>query len=263
MVKRRMSPGPAPPVMFWMEVMTMAYRCVATSMTGLVQQVVCNYLPHDYWFHVTGRVPEGKDAEAIDEKLIQKYGIDLSRQSRFRRKQRGRGNVHYVRFAERFILLATRGHHLFFREEKARIRDARKVPIRLGGYSLMCRRDGMDKKRYRVRVQVSREAYRKWLEYYVSRARELSAERLARELYGFPFEPYAPVRRQMLTILRVVNNVRSELGLEKLDWGVLRYRRRIVRPFESHDLDGIYRVANNHDWDCGSLAISDGSVVKG
>jgi hypothetical protein len=204
-------------------------------MVGLVQQVACNYLPHGYWFFVIGQVPEGKDAQAIDEKLIQKYKIDMSRQMRSRRKRRGRANVHYVRFENQFILLANRGRHLFFEEEKAKIRDAREVPIRLGGYSLMCKRDGASNAetgdRYRVRVQVCREVYRDWRNYFVERACDFSAERLARELYAFPYEPYGPVRRQALRILYLVNKVRSGRGLEKLDWSVLRFRRQVVKPF--------------------------------
>lgn len=216
----------------------MTYRCAASSMVGLVQQIACNYLPHGYWFFVVGRVPEGKDALTIDEKLIQKYGIDMSRQMRSRRKRRGRANVHYVRFEDQFILLATRGRHLFFEEERAKIRDAREVPIRVGGYSLMCKKDGSsaaakDGDRYRVRVQVCREVYRDWRNYFVERARDCSADQLARELYCIPYEPYAPVRRQALMILRLVNKVLVGRGLEKLDWSVLRYRRQVVKPFEA------------------------------
>lgn len=216
----------------------MTYRCVAGSMVGLVQQLACNYLPHGYWFFVMGKVPDDKAPEAVDEKLIQKYKIDMSRQTRARQKRRGRANVHYVRFEDQFILLATRGRHLFFEEEKERILDARKVPIRMGGYSLMCRKDessaqGKAESRYRVRVQICREVYRDWRNYFVERAESWSADRLARELYNFPYEPYAPVRRQVLMILRLVNKKRSEQGLEKLDWSVLRFRRRVVKPFEA------------------------------
>lgn len=216
----------------------MAYRCVAGSVVGFVQQVACNYLPHGYWFYVLGSIPEGKDRRGVDEKLIGKYGMDVSRQTRSRRKRRGEANVHYVRYGEQFILLATHGRQVFFEEEKDSIRDARKEPIRFGGYSVSCRKDGFANgdtragNKYRVRVQVCREVYRDWRGYFVERAAEYSAERLARELYGFPYEPYAPVRQQMLGILRVVNKVRSEQGLEKMDTSVLRYRRKVVKPFE-------------------------------
>ena len=56
----------------------MQYRAEATSVEGFVQQIACCYLRHGYWFFVTGRVPAGKDPHAVDEKLIKKYGIDVS-----------------------------------------------------------------------------------------------------------------------------------------------------------------------------------------
>jgi len=62
-----------------------------------------------------------------------------------------------------------------------------------------------------------------------------STERLALEFYRFPFEPYAPVRRQMLTLLRLVNSVRKRAGHEQLPYTVLPLRRRIVRPFDHNE----------------------------
>ena len=62
-----------------------------------------------------------------------------------------------------------------------------------------------------------------------------SDDELARQLYCEPFEPYAPVRRQMLNILRAVNERRKTAGLETLTPKVLRYRRRIVKPFHWGD----------------------------
>jgi hypothetical protein len=43
---------------------------------------------------------------------------------------------------------------------------------------------------------------------------------------------HAPVRKQLLGLLRRVNARRKEVGLAVLGPEVLRYRRRIVRPFE-------------------------------
>ncbi len=47
-----------------------------------------------------------------------------------------------------------------------------------------------------------------------------------------PYEPYAPVRQQLLTLLRLVNRLRQSVGREAISPKVLRLRRRIVRPFE-------------------------------
>src|SRR5947209_4462088 len=99
----------------------MQYRCEATSAEGFVQQIASCYLPHGYWFYVTGFVPEGKDPRRVDEKLLDKYGIARSRQSRARRKLAGFANLHYLRFERTFVLLATHGTHPFFEEEGDRI----------------------------------------------------------------------------------------------------------------------------------------------
>ena len=80
----------------------MPYQCVATSVAGFVQQLACNYLPHGYWFYVTGHMPEKKDPRAVDEKLLGKYDIALSRQSRARRKLAGYANLHYLRHGRAF-----------------------------------------------------------------------------------------------------------------------------------------------------------------
>ena len=50
------------------------------------------------------------------------------------------------------------------------------------------------------------------------------------------FEPYAPVRRQLLNILRAVNRARHEAGFEAVPASVLRLRRRIVKPFGQEHL---------------------------
>ena len=48
----------------------MAYRCVAISVAGFVQQLAVSYIANGYWFYVTGRIPEHKDPAVIDVKLI-------------------------------------------------------------------------------------------------------------------------------------------------------------------------------------------------
>ena len=104
--------------------------------------MACNYLPHGYWFYVTGRVPDGKDPRQVDAKLIDKYEIDLSRAARSRRKQLGYANLQYLRYGRFFVLLATHGKHLFFEEEAASMRDIRRIPLRFAGYSISYRHGG-------------------------------------------------------------------------------------------------------------------------
>ena len=223
--------------------MEMTYRCEAQSTIGFVQQLASNYLPHGYWFYVTGYVPAEKDPGALDTKLIGKYDIDLSRQSRCRRKLSGRANLHYLRHGRFFILLATHGQHGFFASEAGSLRDARRSPIQFAGYSLSVRPggflrmyEGMEHAvpdgKLRVRVQIAREQYRDLKAYFLDIATRRSPERLAAEFYNVPFEPYSPIRKQLLNLLRLVNEARQVAGMEKLPPTVLRYRRQIVKPFE-------------------------------
>ena len=220
----------------------MKYQYEATSLTGFVQYLASNVLPHGYWFYVTGCVPEGKDPQAVDQKLTENYECLLSRQERARRKQTGHANVRYLRFGRLWVLLATKGEHAFFRSEP-RIRDIRRVPLQVGGYSLWVKRghylqtdpstgkaapDG----RYRCRVLIGRDTYRELLAYFENIACHRSVETLRRELLAIPFEPYAPVRRQLLNILRQVNQRRRAAGYSKLDNSAIRYHRQPVKPFE-------------------------------
>lgn len=220
----------------------MEYRCVATSLEGFVQQLGSNILPHGYWFYVTGCVPADKDPEAVDRKLIEKYGVAISRQQRARRKLAGQANLHYLRFDRIWVILATHGRHTFFEEEAASIRDVRKVPIHVGGYSLSVKRGHFLKKqreedeampdgRMRVRVQIGRERYRDLRGYLLSIACHRSQDTLAHELRSVPFEPYAPIRRQLLNLLRLINAKRQSAGYARVLPAVLRYRRRITHPF--------------------------------
>ena len=184
----------------------------------------------------------------MDAKLLAKYGIGLSRQSRARRKRVGIANVHYLRFERFFVLLATHGHHPFYDHEGDNIRDVRRVPIKFAGYSISVKKGGYKKKaspgsrairddKWRVRVQIGQEHYRNLKAYYLDVAIRRSAEQLGREFYNLPYEPYAPVRQQLLNALRLVNKDRKTAGLESVGPKVLRYQRRIVRPFDPVETD--------------------------
>lgn len=221
----------------------MPYRCEATSLEGFVQILASNYLPHGYWFYVTGRVPAGKDPNQIDAKLIEKYGIGLSRQQRARRKLQGMANVHYVRYGNFFVILATHGKHPFFAAEQSAVKDIRKHPLQFRGYSLTMRRGGFLKKdsgdesptpdgRYRVRVTIGRKAFRNLQADLVDKAAHRAVDTLRWELWNQPFEPYAPIRKQYLMVLRQMNRIRSALGYDRVPTDAIRYQRRIVKPFE-------------------------------
>ena len=106
----------------------------------------------------------------------------------------------------------------------------------------------MPDSKWRVRVQIERELFKGLKAYLLDIAPHRSAAALAAELRDLPFEPYAPVRQQLLNLLRYTNRRREVAGLESINTSVLRFRRRIVRPFEpgetpAGELQGTVRVA--------------------
>ena len=140
------------------------------------------------------------------------------------RKQAGRANLHYIRYRDTFVLLASHGEHAFFAEEAGQIRDVRREPLKVLGYAIGVRAG-------RVSVRVERDEYRNLRAYFRGLATRGPAAALAEELAALPYEPYAPVRRQLLGLLGLVNRARKEAGLDQVPLSCLRLRRRIVSPF--------------------------------
>jgi hypothetical protein len=219
-----------------MERGAMLYRCVASSPEGLVQQVAVSYLRHGYWFYVAGLVPRGKDPSQVDRKLVAKYDIAVSERERSRRKRRGLANMQYIRYRNWFLLLATDGHHQFKQEERSQIRDCRRVPIRFEGYSISYRRSGVTPPggapiKWRSCVRIDDETYRELKAFFLERACHRSVENLSADFARVPYARYAPVRRQLLILLRRVNEARARMGFQPVPYAALRLKRDIVTPF--------------------------------
>lgn len=206
----------------------MIYRCETVSVEGFVQQLAISYIGHGYWFYVTGVVPEHKDPERVDEKLLEQYDAGLSKWARARRRRAGLANVHYIRHDRFFVLIASRGEHRFFQDEPNH-KDVRRDAIRFGGYSIGYRM-GVDRRSH-PSVRIHPEEYRKLKAHLLSVACHRSVENLIAEFQRVRFEPYAPVRRQLLNLLRAVNRLRKSAGFEPVPMTSLRLRRRVVRPF--------------------------------
>lgn len=204
----------------------MDYRCEATTLEGLVQQLAVCYVGRGYYFYVQGRVPDGKNPRDIDRKLTHRYDITPQKWRRARRKADGLANLQYIRFGRTFFLLCSEGRHeAFWLREEAAIRDVRRNAIRFGGYQIG-HRGG------HVQVRIDPETYRELRAYYVDLACRRSRDTLISEFYRFPFEPYAPIRRQAFNMLREVNRRRKRAGYELVPTSCIWLKRRIVKPFE-------------------------------
>jgi hypothetical protein len=221
----------------------MDYKYEVTSLTGFLQRVATHLLPKGYYFFVQGTLPEGKDSSALDAKLLTKYDVIKTEGARRWRKQQGLGNVQYVRFKGSWIILATHGNHAIREGEGGNLKDVRRTPIRVGDYSVTVKRGNFLRKgsideaarpdgRWRVRVLIAREPYRDLCAYFLSIACHRRVDTLGEELFLLPYEPYAPVRKQLLKLLRLINAKRQAAGYSKIPPTCLRFRREIVRTFE-------------------------------
>jgi hypothetical protein len=145
--------------------------------------------------------------------------------------------MQYIRCGRFFLLMATKGDHPFKDAERDQIRDVRRVPIKFAGYSISFRRGGRTRQgepdpKWHAHVEIERAQYRLLRDYFLDRAVHRRAETLARAFYRIEFEPYAPIRRQLLAILRRVNRKRAGHGYEPIAVDSLRLRHAVVRPFE-------------------------------
>lgn len=202
----------------------MRYRCVATSVEGFIQQLAVAYVARGYFFYVTGWIPPHKDRQAVDEKLVEQYQIDLSKWARARRKQLGQASLQYLRHEDFFVLLATHGRHPFFEREGGNVRDIRRRALTYAGYAVGFRGG-------HVQVRIDLPQYRLLKAWFEEEATRRSVPSLAKAFYDLPFEPYYFVRRQEFNMLRAVNRRRNAAGLPAVPTECIWLKRRPVKPF--------------------------------
>jgi hypothetical protein len=84
-------------------------------------------------------------------------------------------------------------------------------------------------------VRIATAQYKELVEAFLNSALTSSGETLAARFKSLPFEPYGPVKVQLRRLLQRVNEVRRSAGLSRIDPGVLRTKRRAIRPFAGGD----------------------------
>lgn len=211
---------------------------VVESVEEFVKRLAVLLVPNGYFFYVLGKVPEGKDPLAVDRKLVGKYGLDVSKWARYRQKKRGEAKIQYLRHKGTFVLVATHGHSSFFAEEP--FKDLRRSPLKVFGYALS-HRGGHS------HVRVELEEFKRLRQHFAGSAVKRSEAELFSMLRGLPFEPYAPVRRQYLQLLRDVNRRRKAAGLERVRVEAVRLRRSTSETRQLRGTPGAMHPAESSD----------------
>jgi hypothetical protein len=230
----------------------MKSRHVIASIDGMVA-ILVNLISKGYRYYFTGTIGDSAKRPVRDSRMLDYYEADLPKWTRERRRQRGEANFRYLRFEDWFVVLATEGTaSRFWHEDRKRIHDVRNIPIRFKGYSISYRQGGWkDRKlwadplvrehdmKWHVRVQLDAETYAGVKAYFLNVATHRQADFLSREFLDLQFQPYRPVREQLLAILRAVNRERQLAGCQRIPYSVIRYRRRTGKVFVATDAGGV------------------------
>ena len=101
--------------------------------------------------------------------------------------------------------------------------------------------------KWHAHVRIADDTYRQLRDHLLDLATHRSADNLAREFAQIPFARYAPIRRQLLNILRAVNERRKQQNFELLTHSVLNLRRTpvpvYVRPEATESQDSTVQEA--------------------
>ena len=205
------------------------YQHVATSIAGFIQQVAVGYVCRGYFFYVCGVIPESKNPSKTDEKIINQYGIAISKFTRSRQRRTGAAGIQYLRHGRFFVILATKGTHPFFQQEQNNIEDIRRTPLQFCGHSIGCVEHD---KKMRPSVRIARNRFKELKSEFTANAVHRSLGELERDFNRLPFEPFAPVRGQLLMLLRAVNRLRKTASLPLVPFSALRLHRKPVKPFD-------------------------------
>ena len=97
------------------------------------------------------------------------------------------------------------------------------------------RRPAVAHPKWHACVRIDPRTYKQLKAFFLDRACHRSVENLAGDFARVPYGRYAPIRRQLLTIHRAVNEARSRNGFAPVPPSALRLRRTIVRRFDKAD----------------------------
>jgi hypothetical protein len=145
------------------------------------------------------------DLEAVDRKVIQRYGITKDRKKRLREREKGGASIQAFRLWRRLYLFATEGEHLFYQREKD-IKDVIEVPVRIGNYQVSLRNE-------KVVVELTPYHYRRMRRFFLVHGMKHDPVRAEALFRGIRLLSYPGVIRQRQKILGALNRRRKRGGL--------------------------------------------------
>ena len=93
----------------------------------------------------------------------------------------------------------------------------------------------MIKGRHAPCVRIDKPTYKQLKALFLERATHRSVENLRADFARIPYARYAPIRRQLLTILRAVNDARARMGYDPVPHTALQLRRTPIKVYKDSD----------------------------
>lgn len=212
------------------------YNCETLSLDAFLAQLV-RYVASGHYFYVTGRVPDRKSPQEVDRKLVDLYGLGKPKWERARRRLGDQAGMHYLRYGSFFVLIATHGRHQFFQDHQKSICDIRRTALKVRGYSVRYT-FSEETKRWKVFVRLDKATYRSVRAHLLDLAKRPSyrdTTKLIAEVESLPFQGYAPIRGQVLAIIKAINHVRRHAGYGQLPTDIVPRMRPVRRVFVTTD----------------------------
>ncbi len=210
------------------------YRYEVKNIDGFLSQVVRYVACGGHYFYIRVRVPEGKDPQAVAEKLLDRYNIRRKRWQRKRRHLKETASIHLLQYREIIVIMLSKGEHkTFYADHQSQVRDFRRTALQVFGYSIRYTFSEIEKRR-KVFIRLDNETYRKVKAHMLTIAvwnSYCDKTRLEREFQRLPYQPYVPVYAQLCSSARRVNRERRRRGFGAIDLSCIRNRRRLGTVF--------------------------------
>ena len=166
------------------------------------------YLRYGYVRYAVRHIPDHKELEQVDTKILKAYEVTFHRTTRANRRKKGLGNVIYIRYKRMFILLADEGKHEAF--DRIRWLTFSTHPLHFQGYSI-----GIKAGKPNIIVEPKRwKAIKKKALAIALHDRKIVVRHF-QQISPFTF---AGITNQKWKLFLLVNKKRKRAGLAKIKW---------------------------------------------
>lgn len=111
----------------------------AETLGEFLRKIAIDYLRYGYTRYALRTIPDGKELYEVDAKVMQVYECTFCRAVRHHRRKRSIANVVYIRFKNRFVLVASGGSNEAF--DKIDFLDFHTTPLNIDRYTIGVKRN--------------------------------------------------------------------------------------------------------------------------